>query len=206
MKFNIDSPVFTFLGTLADYVLLNCIFLLSCIPVITIGPAICALISVTMKDARGEQSYMIQDYKKAFLGNFKSSFIISIVYFVIGSIFLFSYAFWFQIASPIALVVLAILTIAGIIYLSSLLYVFALNARFENTIRQTMKNSILLAITNLRQTVFLFLILIVAATLLYTTAIFRVFMLLFGFAFLFYCLSYPIVRVFHPYDSPEMQE
>lgn len=50
MKFNIDSPVFTFMGTFADYVLLNCIFLISCIPIITIGPAVTALVSVTMKD------------------------------------------------------------------------------------------------------------------------------------------------------------
>lgn len=206
MKFNIDSPVFTFMGTFADYVLLNCIFLISCIPIITIGPAVTALVSVTMKDARGDQPSIIHDYKDAFVQNFKSSFIISIGYFVVGAILLFSYVFWFQVSSPAAMVVLVILTLAGIVYLSSLLYVFALNARFENTIRQTIKNSVLLAITNLRQTVFLFLILIVAATLLYTTAIFRVFMLIFGFAFLFYCLSYPIVRVFSPYDSPEMQE
>ena len=52
MKFNINSPVFTFMGTFADYVLLNCIFLISCIPIITIGPAVTALVSVTMKDAK----------------------------------------------------------------------------------------------------------------------------------------------------------
>lgn len=204
MKFNIDSPVFTFLGTLADYVLLNCIFLISCIPIFTIGPAVTALISVTMKDARGEQAYMIHDYKDAFLQNFKSSFCISIGYFVVGAILIFSYVFWFQVQSPVSLVILAVLTLAGILYLCSLLYVFALNARFENTIRQTVKNSLLLALSNLRQTVFLFLILIATATLLYTTAIFRVLMLIFGFAFLFYCLSFPLVRVFSPYDSPEI--
>ena len=39
MKFNIDSPVFQFLGTLADFTLLNLVFLVSCIPVVTIGTA-----------------------------------------------------------------------------------------------------------------------------------------------------------------------
>ena len=89
------------------------------------------------------------------------------------------------------MVVLMVLTLAGIVYLSSLLYVFALNARFENTIRQTIKNSVLLAITNVRQTVFLFLILIVAATLLYTTAIFRIYVnIRFCFSLLLFVLPY----------------
>ena len=53
MKFNIDSPVFQFLGTLADFTLLNLVFLVSCIPVVTIGPAVCALFSVVLGEVRG---------------------------------------------------------------------------------------------------------------------------------------------------------
>ena len=38
-----ENPVIAFLNKMADLILLNLIFLLCCIPVVTIGPAITAL-------------------------------------------------------------------------------------------------------------------------------------------------------------------
>lgn len=73
MKFNIDSPVFQFLGTLADFTLLNLVFLVSCIPVVTIGPAVCALFSVVLGEVRGEHGDMVRTYMRAVKENFRSS-------------------------------------------------------------------------------------------------------------------------------------
>ena len=43
MKINLDSPVIVFLTTVADFMMLNILFILCCAPVITIGPAVSAL-------------------------------------------------------------------------------------------------------------------------------------------------------------------
>ena len=40
MKINLDSPVIVFLTTVADFMMLNILFILCCAPVITIGPAV----------------------------------------------------------------------------------------------------------------------------------------------------------------------
>ena len=40
MKINLDSPVIVFLTTVADFMILNILFILCCAPVITIGPAV----------------------------------------------------------------------------------------------------------------------------------------------------------------------
>ena len=42
MKINLDSPVIVFLTTVADFMILNILFILCCAPVITIGPAVSA--------------------------------------------------------------------------------------------------------------------------------------------------------------------
>ncbi len=49
--FNPDSPMMRSLGVVWDLIVLNLLFLVCCIPVVTIGPAITALHYVTTKMA-----------------------------------------------------------------------------------------------------------------------------------------------------------
>ena len=51
MKINLDSPVIVFLTTVADFMMLNILFILCCAPVITIGPAVSALYTITMRES-----------------------------------------------------------------------------------------------------------------------------------------------------------
>ena len=55
MKFNIESPFFQFMNTLATFIGLNVLFLILCLPIITIGPALKALYTVTMQEARKDR-------------------------------------------------------------------------------------------------------------------------------------------------------
>ena len=51
MKFlAIDRPVMRVLGRLGDIIILNMIFVVGCIPVITIGTSLSALYAVAMKN------------------------------------------------------------------------------------------------------------------------------------------------------------
>lgn len=203
MKFQTDSPFFQFLGTLTDFVLLNLIFLITCIPIITIGPAICALFSITLREAREEHGYIVQPYLKSFRENFKSSFVLYLIYILLGALLLFSYIFWLQAQSIPGAVAAIILTVCVLLYLMSAFYVFALNARFENSLLQTIKNSILLALIHPKQTLQLLLLTGIAVLLYIVTGIFRVFLLIFGFAFLAYCASFPLTKVFTFYEEQE---
>ena len=66
MKFNPDSPFFQFMNSLAAFIGLNVIFLITCLPIFTIGPALTALYTVTLKEARKEGGYIFSTYFKAF--------------------------------------------------------------------------------------------------------------------------------------------
>lgn len=201
MKFNLESPVFRFLETLADCVLLNLLFLVTCIPIVTTGAALSALFSVTMREAREEHGYILRPYLDAFKENLKSGIFLTILYIGTGAVFGFNLVFWMQTNSLFGSIALTILALCTILYLISSFYVFALNARFENSIRQTIKNSLLLALTNLAQTAMIILIFIAACTIMYISPSFRAFLLIFGFSFLAYCISFPLVRVFKKYEA-----
>lgn len=200
MRFHTESSMFQFLGSLFDFVLLNLMFLLTCIPIVTIGPALCALYSITLQEARGEHSYMIKPYLLAFRENLKKGLLLFLLYFIAGTILLFNLTFWLQLDTLFGNIALVIVTLCTVLYVLSFLYVFALTARFENPLKQTIKNSVLLALANPKQTILLFLIPVVVGGLAYLTPLFRVFLLTFGFAFTAYCSSFPLAKVFKTYE------
>ena len=71
--FNLDSPFMRFLTKMADLIILNILYMICCIPIVTIGAASTALYTVSMKAVKNEESYIIRGYFKAFKENFKIS-------------------------------------------------------------------------------------------------------------------------------------
>ena len=51
MKLNLNAPFFQFINTAFDFVVLNICFILTCLPVFTIGAALTALYTVAMAEA-----------------------------------------------------------------------------------------------------------------------------------------------------------
>ena len=204
MKLNINSPVFQFLNTFTEFVLLNAVFLITCIPLITIGASITALYTVTLREARGEEGYLVRSYWKAFLENFRKSTLLFLVYFASGCVLLFNLVFWLQMQTPAGNLLLTGICLLSLLWLVSLLYVFPLQARFENSLSQTLRNALLLALSNRLCTVVILLLFLAAAALFCLTSVFRLFLLVMGFAFLAYCNSFFFLKVLRKYE-PEQQ-
>lgn len=200
MKLNINSPIFQFLNTFTEFVLLNAVFLITCIPLITIGASITALYTVTLREARGEEGYLVRSYWKAFLENFRKSTLLFLVYFSSGCVLLFNLVFWLQMQTPAGNLLLTGICLLSLLWLVSLLYVFPLQARFENSLSQTLRNALLLALSNRLCTVVILLLFLAAAALFCLTSVFRLFLLVFGFAFLAYCNSFFFLKVFRKYE------
>ena len=93
MKINLDSPVISFLNKVADFMILNILFILCCAPIVTIGPALSALYTITMREARHEDSYILKPFFKAFKNNFIQSFFSSILYLFLGAVIVYGWQF-----------------------------------------------------------------------------------------------------------------
>ena len=52
--FNMDNKFFTVMGRVADLIMLNVVFLICCLPIVTIGASLTALHYVTLKMARND--------------------------------------------------------------------------------------------------------------------------------------------------------
>ena len=131
MRFRYDSPFFEFMNTLAAFIGLNVVFLITCLPIVTIGPALTALYTVTMQEARKEHGYIFSTYFKVFKASFKPSFLGGLFYLIIGAVLLFNAAFWSALGTILGNIILLLITFALVASVISFLYTFPLLARFD---------------------------------------------------------------------------
>ena len=71
-----NNPFFRFMEKLGDVVLLNLIWLLCCLPVVTIGVSTTALFYVTRKISIGEEYQIGHDFFHSFRANWRQSTIL----------------------------------------------------------------------------------------------------------------------------------
>ena len=201
MDTKLVNPVLDFINTLCNFIVLNLIFLITCIPVFTIGAALSSLYCVTMKEARGEYGYLVRTYLQEFKKNFKSGTKAFLILFAAGALLLFNLVFWFTFGTIPATVISALLFVACIAWFFVFTYTFPLIARFENTTKQTLQNAFCLTMSHVKATLFLLLIDALVFFFCLFLAPMKLLMVLFGFAFIAYCQSFILIKVFEPFEN-----
>ena len=151
--FNLESPLMVFLSNLTDVVLLNAICLICCIPIVTIGPSITAMHYVTLKMVKDEGGNVIKCFFKSFKENFKQSFIVGIVFLVITLIFFLDYKILKTAGLEKNKILVMIIAAIYLLVCFTVMYVFPLLSRFENTLKQTVKNAFFMSILHIFKTI-----------------------------------------------------
>jgi uncharacterized membrane protein YesL len=163
--FNMDNIVFTTLGKLCDILFLSVIWVVLCIPVITIGPATTAMYYTTVKVIRRERGYLMREFFKSFRLNFKRATIVGTVMTLMFLILAFDiYTSWAgsgqeNSANSIFMGIYLALTV---FLLSFSLYVFPVLSRFDMNVRQLVKASIFMSLKHLPFTILMLIVLIAA--------------------------------------------
>lgn len=153
--FQVDGPIWRFLSMLGDMIILHVLWLLCCIPIITIGPATAAAHYVAMKLVRDEGRSVIGMFVHSFRKNFRQGIILGVIFTLVGLVLGTDFYLCMHVLEESSLfqfVMLAALGFLTILYLIVMMYLWAVLAFFENTTRQTVVNAFLLAIANSRDT------------------------------------------------------
>lgn len=88
MNFNwIDNPIMRGMGRVADFIILNLLWIVCSIPIITIGASTTALYTVMLKLVKNEEGYIAKGFLKAFKENFKQSTIMWAIFLLLGILF-----------------------------------------------------------------------------------------------------------------------
>ncbi|MEZ2715784.1 DUF624 domain-containing protein [Bacillus circulans] len=142
--FQIDGLIGRNLARMVDIFLLNLIFILFSLPVVTIGASLTALYTVSFKITNGEYPFVWRSYIKAFKKNLKQS---SFVWFLlIGvAVILFGDIYYLVYTTGIWKIIFMSLTLFfGFLYGTLILYIFPYLSRFEDSIKTGMVNSLLM--------------------------------------------------------------
>lgn len=153
--FNYDNVIIQFLKKMSDLVILNLIFILSCIPIVTIGSALSALYYVNLKIIRGEDPYIWKNYWKAFRENFKQSTIVWLVFLVIFVILKLDFDIVNAQTAGMFSALKKLLMVIFMFVLSVFIYVFPVISHFVCTTKQAVKNAVCMCLAHLPYTLIL---------------------------------------------------
>lgn len=146
--FKLDSPVMRFMSNVADLAALNLVWLICCLPVVTIGPACTAMCYTAREIAKGSGPVVLKTFFRAFRENFKQSLIVFLILLFplcMAGVYLLMAASGGLEHIP-ALKYLCYLSVVIVSVVCS--YVYPLLAHFENTVGNTLKNAFLLPLAN----------------------------------------------------------
>ena len=201
MQYNQDSKFWHFAALVADFILLNLLFIVLCIPVVTIGPAIAALIHTTLKLSEDENRTLVKPFWNEFKRDITKKMLLWIVYLVLIAALVYMAQFYWNFANNnaelfkiigfmlfmLSAFILVLTIVASIIGL-------AMTTQYFSPIKRLVKNSYLLIIVMPIQSLIMAVI-IVAATLffIYQTVPVLSFFLVIGFAAVAYSFA-PLIR------------
>lgn len=155
--FNLDSPFMQFLNKVADLMWLNVLTLICCIPIFTIGASLTAAHYAALKMRRNEEGYVTREFFKSFKMNFKQATLIWLMALVM--IFVLACDFYIMSNSEgISYWIRVIIMAAGVLLIFTLTWVFAMQARFTNTIKGTIKNAFALSILKFPRTILMIIV------------------------------------------------
>lgn len=159
--FNMDSPLFRALGKVADLMILNIAFILFSIPVVTIGASATSMYYVALKMAENEEGYILKGFWKSFKQNFKQATCIWLIDLAAGILLLVDLLILRNAEGTTSTVMRIMILAVLVVYLMISLYVYPVLARFYNTVKGTLKNSLLISIANFPYTILMLAICIV---------------------------------------------
>ncbi|MBT2734639.1 YesL family protein [Bacillus sp. ISL-7] len=163
----LNNRLYTTLNTIVDLFLLNLLWVMTMLPLITFFPATVAMFGVVRKRIlQKETEGIVKSFFKIFKENFKQSFILSIFWSVLA-LFLFLDYRLIQPGDSVVQLLLYIVLIIGILLFSSIsIYLFPIMAHFELSWKHVIRNAFLFSLMNPVLTILL-LIIVGAGTALF---------------------------------------
>ena len=204
--FNLDNPVWNFMSKVADLVILNLLAIICSIPIITIGASWTAMYFVTIRMVRKEESYIIKDFFRSFKENFKQATIIWLFALLAIGVFAGDVVIYRMIPDQIPKVLMIAVLVLAYLVLGTMVYVFPLLSRFDNTTKATIKNAFLVSVVNIPYTVVFIILMAIPFVLAVFVFEMAPFVLLVGFSLPAYIASIFWVRIVGKFEPVEVVE
>lgn len=204
--FHVNGPIIQFFLTLRDFVVLNILWIIFCIPIITMGASTSALYAVTFKIAQDKDTYVGRQFINAFKENLRQATKIELILFIPALCLGFGLFFWATFESVVGTVISTLCIIFLLMLIGTAIYAFPLLGRYENTTLQTIRNSLYFCMNNKPFTLIFMLLIAGGFILNVLTAPTAVIMCFFGYSFIAYIISYLMLKILRKWENPQTKE
>ncbi len=206
--FSHDSAVMSLLSDFADLIIVNLLWLITSLPIVTLGASTAALYS-TIRTPGGKRysSSVVKNYFSAFAKNFKAATLAFLVLMIPGALVAVNaYLLFFGLLEA-SVISYGICGLSILLFLFAWNYVFPLIANFENSLFRTLSNALILSVAHLPTTVLLTALNLIPVLVLlfFTSFFFRTIIvwLFVGFALIAKANSLLLERIFRRYRPAE---
>ncbi len=139
--FALDGILYRICTWIYHFAYLNILYIVSCLPIITVFPATAAMFGVVRKWIKGDEPPIFTTYRKLFAENFKQSMITGFVLTFVVFIFAVDYYFILHHKTSLNLIILIVLYFASLVYISTTLSLYPLMVNNYMTARQLLINA-----------------------------------------------------------------
>ena len=144
MKLDLEGRTLQGLTAFGTFVALNVLYLLSCLPIITIGAATSSLDEVALRYADDERGSPLRDYLVGLVRNARRGTAVLLTLGVPVLLLCFAARFWYSSGGALSLMGMLVAALAAAYLFAAMLHAFALVAAFDAPVRQTLRNALLM--------------------------------------------------------------
>lgn len=143
IMFQSDNLLSRVLTKVFDLCLLNILFLITSLPIFTIGVSLSALYTVTLAMSKNEESPVSKMYFRMWKQNFKKGMIAGLILLGIVALLIFDMWIWWnsRISYRMFFMIATLVLLSLVIMVSN--WVFPLIAKFENSVKNMFKNAMI---------------------------------------------------------------
>lgn len=170
--FDPENKFWQFISKLTDVVCMSLLWLLTSLPLVTIGASTTAFYGFTLDQVRNLEGAVVRSYFTSFRAHWKRATVVWLLQLA-GTVFFAAdlWAVWtFYLnhqGSPAAILLLAVCGFCALVFLSCCFYVYPILARYDPPLKEIIKGSFLLAVSSLHVTVTLVLLMALVCVLIY---------------------------------------
>ncbi len=207
--FSIENPVFAFISRVGDMFILSFIWLIASLPIFTIGASTTAAYDCAFKIIRARDTNVFKDFIRSFRSNFRQSTIIFLIMLPIGALIVLDLWFWSQQKGSAAFVMNALSIGVAAIFAVTYLYVFPVQAVFDNPVKKTISTAFFMALSNWLNSLLLLAACVAVSYICYVFPIVAYVFLLIGtgtFTMIFAVRFLVVFRKYNPELMPDRPE
>jgi uncharacterized membrane protein YesL len=149
----LDTRVYRWLEVATDFFLLNLMWLVACLPVVTIFPSTAAMFGVVRDWVRGKEGSLTRTFITRFRENLGQSLLVGAIWTVFGVALFLDFLVASQLSFGAEVVLKFLLVLVSALYAFGSVYLFPVMVHYEADWKTVIRNSLLMSIGRLPTTV-----------------------------------------------------